>query len=95
MKEYLAQNKSVHIYKPDIHPIDKMVRLYCTHWATIWKLQIRGPLSIGCNATKEGKSSILANADLNMENMISLRDALNEFIAEAQTSIAKAEGGAQ
>jgi hypothetical protein len=89
--EYLALNKSIHIYKPDTHPIDKMVRLYCTQWATSWKLQVRGPLSVGCNGTKEGKSSVIANAELSLEQMISLRDALNEFINEAQRAITQVE----
>lgn len=70
------------IYKPDTHPIDRMVRLYCTMFGASWKLQIRGPLGIGCNGTKDGKSSIIANVDLNLPEMIALRDALDEFILE-------------
>lgn len=89
--EYLAPNVRVHIYKPDTHPIDKMVRLYCTQWGYSWKLQVRGPLSVGCNGTKSGKSSVIASADLSLEQMISLKDALSEFISEAQEAIFKAQ----
>lgn len=90
--EYLAPNKHVHIYKPDMHPIDKMIRLYSTQWATSWKLQVRGPLSVACNGTREGKSSVIASVDLSLDQMISLRAALGEFISEAQAAISKAEG---
>lgn len=88
--EYLAPNKQVRIYKPDIHPIDKMIRVYSTQYATNWKLQVRGPLSIGCNGTRAGKSSVIAGVDLSLEQMISLRDALSEFISEAESARSEA-----
>lgn len=80
--EYIAQNKSVNIYRPDTHPINRMIRIYCTMMGAAWKLQIRGPLGIGCNGTRDGKSSIIANVDLSLPEMIALRDALDEFILE-------------
>lgn len=92
MSDEYCSPERVHIYKPDTHPIDGMVRVYCVQHATEWKLQVRGPLSIGCNATRKGKSSIIASAGLSLPDMISLRDALSGFITEAQSAIAKSEG---
>lgn len=67
-----------------------------TNRASIWpRTKIRGPIGIGCNGTRDGKSSVIANADLNLQSMISLRDAISEFITEAQGAITKAEGRAQ
>jgi hypothetical protein len=82
--EYLAENKNVKIYKPDTHPIQRMVRIYCVQYAQTWKLQIRGPLGIGLCGSKDGKSSIIANVDLNVEQMVSLRNAIDELIAEGR-----------
>lgn len=45
------------------------------------------------SAGKDGKSSVIANADLGLQEMIWLRDALGEFISEAEGAIAKATGG--
>lgn len=89
--EFLANNESVSIYKPDMHPIGKMVRLYCTQHATSWKLQIRGTLGIGCNGMRKGKSSVIAGVDLSIPQMVDLRNAINEFISEAQAAITRAE----
>ena len=61
--------------------IERASRLYSTQFAQAWSLQIRAPLGIGTYGYEDGKTDVIANASLYREDMIALRDALNEALA--------------
>lgn len=80
--EFLAPNESVTIQKPDMHPIDRLLRIYCVQFKSSWKLQVRGPLGVGRFGTTPSKTtSIIAGVDLSRQQMIDLRDAIDELLA--------------
>ena len=57
---------------------ERGLRLYCEQADDIWALQVRGPLRLQ-NGT-DGKDFIIANAHLDREEMMALRDAINELL---------------
>ena len=74
--------KHIRIYKPDMPAErERVVRLYCSQHGQMWELQIRGPNSTGPFGTKDGKSFVIANASLNRNELIWLRDIITEALA--------------
>ena len=74
--------KHVQIYRPDLPAdLERAVRLYCSQHDQKWELQIRGPNSIGPFGTKDGKNYLIADASLNRNELIWLRDTINEALA--------------
>ncbi len=63
--------------------IERAVRLYCTQYAQSWSLQVRGPEGTGLMGYTDGKRDMIANASLGKDDLIALRDAINEALAEA------------
>mgnify|MGYP001614930810 CR=1 FL=1 len=63
--------------------IERAIRLYSTQYAQAWSLQIRSPIGIGTFGMTDGKDDVIANASLHREDMIALRDAINEALADA------------
>lgn len=57
------------------------IRTYCEMTCRAWALQVRAPLLLANGAVS--KDFVVAHAHLNREDLIALRDALNDLIADA------------
>lgn len=58
------------------------VRLYSTMYGSAWQLQVRCNLGIGPSGMKEGKDFVIAGADLGVEAMKELRDAITAMLKD-------------
>ena len=78
--DYYEKMDRVRIFKPHslTGRIDRAIRFYSSS-PGICTLQIRGPLAIGCGYT-DGKSDVIANANLTRDQALALRDAIDEIL---------------
>src|SRR3990167_6813225 len=63
--------------------IERAIRLYCTQFRESWSLQVRGPLGVGNFGLRDGKDDLIADASLNRDDMVALRDAINAALGDA------------
>jgi hypothetical protein len=83
MNDMYRKIKHVHIYKPtDMKErVPAAIRLYSTQFGSSWGMQVRGPMSIG-GGYMTGKSDIIAHASLGVDDLLALRDAIDEALNE-------------
>lgn len=67
----------IRIRKVNVEP-ERILRLYCELSGGLWKLQIRGPLSLSDGS--DGKAFVVATASLNRDSLVALRDACNAML---------------
>lgn len=59
---------------------EKGVRLYCDQHGAAWSLQLRSPLTLASG--HEGKDFMIATASMSREDLLALRTAINEALAD-------------
>jgi len=59
----------------------RTIRLYTTQFAERWCLQIRGPLGKGFLGNNDSAEFVIASADLTIDQMIALRNAISDHLA--------------
>jgi hypothetical protein len=61
---------------------EQAVRLYCIQHAEAWSLQVRGPEHLANG--REGKAFFVATANLLVDDLRALRDAIDEHLREIE-----------
>ena len=60
----------------------RCIRFYCTRPGHEWNLQLFAPQGIGPTGSIDGKHDMLANAYLDRNSLMTLRDAIDETLSE-------------
>jgi hypothetical protein len=63
-----------------LDPTEQAVRLYCYSISTSWRLQVRGRMRLKTTTTEE---VVVASADLRVEDLRALRDAITLMLTES------------
>jgi len=84
----MANKETVHFYRvverAGAHAVtgvgrEKAIRLYCEQRGVSWLLQVRGP-RLNRGGLIEGKAFMIANAWMNREDLIALRNAIESLL---------------
>jgi len=86
MERNMSQGQFYRRARADISLVDKTVeresavRVYCWQRGSAWSFQVRAPLTL--RNGREGKDFIVATAYLEREQMQTLRDSIDRFLAD-------------